>query len=106
MDADEQLNIIMRQTDYSKETAEQKLKEHTGDMISVIREYNGPSRVNKPCATKFSVNQQIYKEIRGMMDDAAKTYQTKKELDELKQSEQAQQSGQQEQKKEQTEQKQ
>jgi len=89
MDMDEQLNMIMRQTDYSKETAEQKLKEHTGDMVSVIREYNGPSRINKPCATKFSVNQQIYKEIRNMMDDAAKTYQLKKEQQE--QAEQQQQ---------------
>ena len=65
---------IMRQTDYSKETAEQKLKEHNNDVVNVIREYMGPAKPNNYCATKLSVNQQIYKEIRGMMDDAAKTY--------------------------------
>ena len=78
MDTDESLNIIMRQTNYSKEMAAQKLEEHIGDIISVIREYNGPSRVNKPCTNPRSVNQQIYKEIRLMMDDAAKTYEEKK----------------------------
>lgn len=79
MDIEEQINIIMRQTDYTKEIAAEKLKTHTGDILNVIREYNGPSRIIKPCTNFRSVNQQIYKEIRGMMDDAAKTYQANKE---------------------------
>lgn len=79
MEHEEQIDMILRQTNYNKETAEQKLKDHTGDILSVIREYMGPSRVNKPCSNMRSVNQQIYKEIRGMMDEASKTYEAKKE---------------------------
>lgn len=83
MDDDEQINMIMRQTDYTKEISEQKLKEHNNDIMSVMREYMGPSKIgSKPASSKFSVNQQIFKEIRGMMDDASKTYQNKKEKEE------------------------
>ena len=83
MDDDEQINMIMRQTDYTKEISEQKLKEHNNDIMSVMREYMGPSKISsKPASSKFSVNQQIFKEIRGMMDDASKTYQNKKEGEE------------------------
>ena len=83
MDDDEQINMIMRQTDYTKEISEQKLKEHNNDIMSVMREYMGPSKIgSKPASSKFSVNQQIFKEIRGMMDDASKTYQNKKENEE------------------------
>jgi len=78
MDDDEQINMIMRQTDYTKEISEEKLKEHNNDIMSVMREYMGPSKISsKPASSKFSVNQQIFKEIRGMMDDASKTYQNK-----------------------------
>ena len=79
MELEEQIELIMRQTNYTKETAEQKLKDHTGDILNVIREYMGPSRVIKPCSNMRSVNQQIYKEIRGMMDDASKAHEAKKE---------------------------
>jgi hypothetical protein len=83
MDDDEQINMIMRQTDYTKEISEQKLKEHNNDIMSVMREYMGPSKISsKPASSKFSVNQQIFKEIRGMMDDASRTYQNKKEKEE------------------------
>ena len=70
----DKIELIMRQTDYDKTTAEQKLIAHNNDITQVIREYLNPNKINKPCTTKRSVNQQIYKEIRGMMDDAAKTY--------------------------------
>jgi len=83
MDDEEQINMIMRQTDYTKEISEEKLKEHNNDIMSVMREYMGPSKISsKPASSKFSVNQQIFKEIRGMMDDASKTYQNKKEGEE------------------------
>jgi hypothetical protein len=74
----EPLGMIMRQTDYNKETAQQKLTEHNNDVMEVIREYMAPVKPHKICTTKLSVNQQIYKEIRGMMDDAAKAYELKK----------------------------
>jgi hypothetical protein len=73
-DTNEKIELIMRQTNYDRSTAEQKLAEHNNDTMIVIRDYLNPQKTNKICSTKFSVNQQIYKEIRGMMDDAAKTY--------------------------------
>ena len=78
-DSAEQVSMIMRQTNYDTATAEQKLSEHNNDVTAVIRSYLNPGKVNKPCTTRLSVNQQIYKEIRCMMDDAAKTYLEKKE---------------------------
>ena len=76
------LDVIMRQTDYDQATAQQKMVEHNNDVMKVIREYMAPAKPTKICTTKLSVNQQIYKEIRGMMDDAAKKY----ELEKAKQS--------------------
>jgi len=72
------LSLIMRQTDYDRTTAEQKMLEHNNDVMQVIREYMTPVKPIKICTTKLSVNQQIYKEIRGMMDDAAKRYEMEK----------------------------
>ena len=77
----ESIEVIMRQTDYDAATAQQKLKEHNNNIMQVIREYMGPSKTAINVA-KLSTNQQIYKEIRGMMDDAAKRY----ELEKAKQS--------------------
>ena len=72
------LSLIMRQTDYDEATAQQKMLEHNNDVMQVIREYMTPVKPIKKCTTKLSVNQQIYKEIRGMMDDAAKRYELEK----------------------------
>jgi hypothetical protein len=54
--------------------------------MAVIREYMAPATVPAPADTKdlkkgttVSVNQQIYKEIRIMMDAAARTYELKKQ---------------------------
>ena len=74
----EPLGMIMRQTDYDKATAEKKLQEHNNDVTQVIREYMMPANKKPICHTRLSVNQQIYKEIRTMMDDAAKAYELKK----------------------------
>ena len=87
---EEHISMIMRQTDYTRETAQQKLQEHKNNLMSVIREYMAPpSSVLTSGLTpgpapgpaqvpKNSVNQQIYKEIRGLMDDAARNYANKK----------------------------
>ena len=75
----DKVDLIMRQTDYNKTTAEEKLSEYKDDAMQVIRAYLNGGKINKPCVTRLSVNQQIYKEIRGMMDDAAINYQLKKE---------------------------
>ena len=76
----DKVEMIMRQTDYDETTAEQKLSEHDNDAMRVIRAYlNDGKVIAPPTITKLSTNQQIYKEIRGMMDDAALNYQLKKE---------------------------
>jgi hypothetical protein len=72
------VEMIMRQTNYDNVTAQKKLTDHNNDVTQVIREYMAPTKPNKFCTTKLSVNQQIYKEIRTMMDDAAKKYELKK----------------------------
>ena len=78
---DEKIAMIMRQTDYTQEISIQKLAEHNNDVIQVIRAYMQPlvqDHLSTPTLTLPSVNQQRYKEIRRMMDDAARTYDLKK----------------------------
>ena len=73
------VEMIMRQTNYTKDVAQEKLKVHKNDYMQVIRDYMMPPAKPPQCAaTKLSVNQQIYKEIRGMMDEAAKRYEAEK----------------------------
>ena len=81
MDVVDKIEMILRQTNYDKTTAAEKKQEHNNDAIQVIRDYLNAGKTPKPCTTKLSVNQQIYKEIRGMMDTAAKNYQVKKECE-------------------------
>ena len=75
------VEMIMRQTNYDETTAREKLAEHK-DVMKVIREYLKGDKIDQPSAVKLSTHQQIYKEIRGMMDDAAKTYLAKREKEE------------------------
>jgi hypothetical protein len=82
MENNEQVDIIMRQTNYTYDNAKQKLKEYDNNVIEVIRDYMKPD--NKPTTdkvveTKKSKNQQIYKEIRSMMDDASARYEKNKQ---------------------------
>lgn len=74
----DKVDMIMRQTDYTKTTAEEKLAEYKDDATQVIRAYLNGGKTITPSHPKLSTNQQIYKEIRGMMDDAALNYQLKK----------------------------
>ena len=77
----EQIDMIIRQTDYNQETAEQKLIEFNNDMMAVIRDYKNPSgaiKVNNNTEKKVSKNQLIYNEIRGMMDNASRVYEDNK----------------------------
>jgi hypothetical protein len=73
-------DLVMGQTDYDAEEAVQKLKDHNNDILAIVREYMGaPAVIDEP---KRTVNQIIYKEMRGLMDNAASTYRRKKELEE------------------------
>lgn len=76
-------DLVMRQTGYDAEEAVSKLKEHNNDILAIVREYMGPPVVfDEP---KRTVNQTIYKEMRGLMDNAATTHRQKKELEEKRQ---------------------
>jgi len=82
MDNNEQVDIIMRQTNYTYDVAEQKLKEYNNNVIEVIRDYmkpNNKTTTDKLVETKKTKNQQIYKEIRSMMDDASERYEKNKQ---------------------------
>jgi hypothetical protein len=84
----ELIDMVIRQTDYNQETAEQKLLEFNNDIMAVIRDYMKPTgtgtgsnstmQVNINTDIKCSKNQQIYKEIRCMMDNASRSYEEKK----------------------------
>ena len=69
--------LIMRQTDYDQNKAEEKLKEHNNDARKIIREYIGGTQREK--TTKSTINQEIYSQIRELMDTASKTYREKQE---------------------------
>tara|TARA_Y100000591_G_C21802301_1_gene682771 strand:- start:896 stop:1180 length:285 start_codon:yes stop_codon:yes gene_type:complete len=79
----ELVDIVLRQTNYNKETALQKLEEFEYDPLKVIRNYMNPD--NKVYYTKNepkTTNQLMYKEIRTMLDSANAKYRKKKEDEE------------------------
>jgi len=80
-------NIVMRQTDYSESVADEKLELHKYDVMAVVREFMNPNKVVHEENDNIveSVNQQIYGEIRGMMDTASWRYRKNKEEEEKKQ---------------------
>ena len=75
-------DLVMRQTGYSSEEASDKLDEHKNDILAIVREYMGaPIEVVQP---KTTTNQILYREMRGLMDDAATAHRQKKEMEERK----------------------
>jgi len=76
------VEMVMRQTNYSYEDAESNLVKNKNDYMKVIREAIGVATKDTESVT--SINQGIYKEIRGMMDTAAASHRRKKELESKK----------------------
>ena len=60
------VEIIMRQTNYTKIVAKEKLHEYNFNEISVIKEYFGI--IDKKETKKVSLNQEIYKQLRYKMN--------------------------------------
>lgn len=75
-DINELINIITRQTDLSHEDAKNKLENNNGNYIKVLEEYYGIIKKQDKCLT---INQQIYKEIRHVMDNASHRFYNQKE---------------------------
>jgi len=70
---EDKIQIVIRQTDYSEEQAREKLGKFNFNEIDVIRDYFGINKKEKIKEVK-SVNQTIYKEIRGHLDGAMRDY--------------------------------
>ena len=68
MDINELVNIIKRQTNYSNEIAEEKLKNHNYDLENVIREYMCSDNKISEKKSSSSTTQERYKIIRELMD--------------------------------------
>ena len=83
MDSSQELQnkvvTVCRQTNYTSEVALQKLEQHNNDVMSVIKDYLGTSR---PSKKPKSLNQQIYTELRGFMDDIQTQYDIRKQQQE------------------------
>ena len=76
------VEMVMRQTNYSYGEVETNLVKHNNDYLAVIREALGSHSQSTDKVT--SINQGIYKEIRGLMDTAAAAHRRKKEFEEKK----------------------
>jgi hypothetical protein len=79
---DENIQIVMRQTDYTEEVAKEKLKEFNYDHIAVIKSYLGVT--DKKAAPVKSVNQEIYKQLRHRLDSNMRNYQERAEKGEAR----------------------
>lgn len=79
-DKEEQiLQSVLRQTNLDADVAKKMLEENHYDGIKVIKQHFGIKDKEQP--DQVSVNQQVYREIRGFMDNAAKKYRYTKELE-------------------------
>jgi|TARA_B100001750_G_C15190534_1_gene438617 hypothetical protein len=73
------LEMIMRQTDYDKETALMKLKYWRFNVLSVIKDYLNPD-FNKPKELKpQTTNQRMMSEIRGFCERGQRIYDLQQE---------------------------
>jgi hypothetical protein len=80
---EEKIEIVLRQTDYSKEVAREKLGQFNFDELAVIRDYFG---INEKKEQKkiTSINQAIYKQLRGHLDSAMYDYRERVSKGEVK----------------------
>jgi len=75
--------VILRQTDYTKEVAREKLRENNYDALKVIRAYLGVTEKKAPEKSR-SINQQIYAQLRHKLDKDMQSYQERVERGEAK----------------------
>jgi hypothetical protein len=75
------INVVLNQTNMDRETAKQMLEENDFNSIKVIKQHFGIKEKQEKKEDIVNVNQQVYKEIRNLMDTASKQYRIKKELE-------------------------
>ncbi len=66
---EEQLKIIVLQTNYNIEKAKEKWEEWEGNYMNVIREYLNPKFNEPKKESVLPIKQKIMTEIRNFMDD-------------------------------------
>jgi hypothetical protein len=71
------IQMIQRQTDYDETIAKEKLLEHNGDPIKVIKSFLGIC--DKKDVRKKTLNQEIYRQLRSKLDYSMKAYNVKQE---------------------------
>ena len=71
------VDIICRQTDYTKEVALEKLKQYNYDYTAVIKDFMGIKPKSNPRCPY--VSQERYKVIRNELDNACRNYREKNE---------------------------
>ena len=75
----EVINLVMRQTDYTEEQTQEKLKQWNNNYINVIKEYLNPEFNKKEIKqTTKTLNQQMMGEIRTFMDDVYIKFENRK----------------------------
>ena len=74
------IELVMRQTTYTREECIEKLKEFNWEPVDVIRDFMGIKVENKK--KPKTTNQMIFHEIRNFMDDVNKGYNERKQRSE------------------------
>ena len=75
------LNIVLTQTNYTKEEAINKLQLYNGDYMKVIREFMGLPEKKETKIKVKSVNQEIFRQIRHKLDESMQEYRDKNPID-------------------------
>ena len=71
--------MIVRQTGYSLEVAQEKLKEHNNDPMAVVQSFLKVKKQQQTASSnsssiQMSTNQEIYKQLRHKLDDISRDY--------------------------------
>ena len=76
------INVVKRQTTYDEKTILEKLELFDNDPTKVIKDYMGIKIEPKKTEKVESVNQEIYSQIRTMLDDGCKEFRRRQEISE------------------------
>ena len=81
----EVIQIVCRQTELTEEEAKDRLEKEQYNYMKVLNEYFGikDTSKNKNRLSTLSTNQQIYGEIRNLMDSGARSFRKEQEKVEL-----------------------
>jgi hypothetical protein len=75
----DKIEMLMRQTIYTREEAEMKLRQFDGNVENAIKDYLGIP-LSKP-SDKLHPHQEVFRQIRYKMDSSMQEYREKNPLD-------------------------